>query len=65
VLHEQARGGMAVIGILGSYGGLNTGDEAILTSMLASLRVARPGVGDEFVVFAGSNARRVSGGLRG
>jgi polysaccharide pyruvyl transferase CsaB len=26
------------IGIIGSYGGLNTGDEAILTSMVASLR---------------------------
>ncbi|MGE5765380.1 MAG: polysaccharide pyruvyl transferase family protein [Mycobacterium leprae] len=43
---------MVVIGISGSYGGLNTGDEAILTSMLASLRGARPGECDEFVVFS-------------
>lgn len=43
---------MVVIGISGSYGGLNTGDEAILTSMLASLRGARPGQPDEFVVFS-------------
>jgi polysaccharide pyruvyl transferase CsaB len=41
---------MASIGILGSYGGLNIGDEAILTAMLASLRQARPG--DELVVFS-------------
>jgi polysaccharide pyruvyl transferase CsaB len=33
---------MATIGLLGSYGGLNIGDEAILTSMLASLREAVP-----------------------
>ncbi|SFK54121.1 polysaccharide pyruvyl transferase family protein [Geodermatophilus ruber] len=33
---------MARIGLLGSYGGLNVGDEAILTSMLASLREAAP-----------------------
>jgi polysaccharide pyruvyl transferase CsaB len=43
---------MAVIGICGSYGGLNTGDEAILTSLLASLRAARPEAEDEFVVFS-------------
>jgi polysaccharide pyruvyl transferase CsaB len=43
---------MAVIGICGSYGGLNTGDEAILSSMLASLRASRPGESDEFVVFS-------------
>jgi polysaccharide pyruvyl transferase CsaB len=41
---------MARIGISGSYGGLNMGDEAILTAMLASLRAARPG--DELVVFS-------------
>ena len=40
---------MAVIGISGSYGGLNTGDEAILSSLLATLRTRRPG--DEIVVF--------------
>jgi polysaccharide pyruvyl transferase CsaB len=33
---------MATIGLLGSYGGLNLGDEAILTSMLTSLREALP-----------------------
>jgi polysaccharide pyruvyl transferase CsaB len=33
---------MSRIGLLGSYGGLNIGDEAILTSMLASLREAVP-----------------------
>jgi polysaccharide pyruvyl transferase CsaB len=33
---------MPRIGLLGSYGGLNIGDEAILTSMLASLRQAAP-----------------------
>jgi polysaccharide pyruvyl transferase CsaB len=41
---------MARIGISGSYGGLNLGDEAILASMLASLRQARPH--DELVVFS-------------
>jgi polysaccharide pyruvyl transferase CsaB len=41
---------MAVIGISGSYGGLNAGDEAILTSMLATWRGQRPG--DEVVVFS-------------
>lgn len=35
---------MASIGISGSYGGLNRGDEAILTSMLASLRERLPDV---------------------
>ncbi|HXV92392.1 MAG TPA: polysaccharide pyruvyl transferase family protein [Pseudonocardia sp.] len=30
------------IGVLGSYGGLNVGDEAILTSVLADLRALRP-----------------------
>jgi polysaccharide pyruvyl transferase CsaB len=34
---------LASIGISGSYGGLNRGDEAILTSMLASLRARLPG----------------------
>jgi polysaccharide pyruvyl transferase CsaB len=33
---------MSTIGLLGSYGGLNVGDEAILTSMLATLRAAVP-----------------------
>jgi polysaccharide pyruvyl transferase CsaB len=38
------------IGIIGSYGGLNRGDEAILTSMLASLRCRLPGA--ELTVFS-------------
>ena len=33
---------MARIGLLGSYGGLNVGDEAILTSVLDALRAAAP-----------------------
>jgi polysaccharide pyruvyl transferase CsaB len=33
---------MTTIGLLGSYGGLNIGDEAILTSMLATWRAAMP-----------------------
>lgn len=33
---------MATIGLLGSYGGLNLGDEAILTSILGTLRDAVP-----------------------
>jgi polysaccharide pyruvyl transferase CsaB len=41
---------MASIGLLGSYGGLNIGDEAILTSMLATLREAVPFA--EVVVFS-------------
>ena len=41
---------MATIGLLGSYGGLNIGDEAILTSILASLREAVPFA--EVVVFS-------------
>jgi hypothetical protein len=41
---------MAIIGISGSYGGLNIGDEAILASIIASLRAARRG--DELVVFS-------------
>ena len=38
------------IGIAGSYGGLNRGDEAILTSMLAALRGRLPGA--ELTVFS-------------
>lgn len=38
------------IGVLGSYGGLNTGDEAILTCIVESLRAARPAA--ELVVFS-------------
>jgi polysaccharide pyruvyl transferase CsaB len=41
---------MAVIGISGSYGGLNLGDEAILTCALPALRQAAPDV--ELVVFS-------------
>ena len=40
---------MTVIGISGSYGGLNLGDEAILTSAIAELRTAAPSA--EIVVF--------------
>jgi polysaccharide pyruvyl transferase CsaB len=40
----------ASIGIVGSYGGLNQGDEAILTSMLADLRRHRPDA--RFTVFS-------------
>jgi polysaccharide pyruvyl transferase WcaK-like protein len=31
-----------MLGVLGSYGGSNLGDEAILTSLLADLRARRP-----------------------
>ncbi len=41
---------MTVIGISGSYGGLNIGDEAILTSVIEQLRATVPGV--EIVVFS-------------
>ncbi|MCW2535122.1 MAG: hypothetical protein JWQ26_821 [Modestobacter sp.] len=41
---------MARIGVLGSYGGFNTGDEAILTAILAVLRKRRPS--SEVVVFS-------------
>jgi polysaccharide pyruvyl transferase CsaB len=41
---------MTIIGISGSYGGLNLGDEAILTAAIAELRAAAPGAG--IVVFA-------------
>ncbi|WP_051341216.1 polysaccharide pyruvyl transferase family protein [Azospirillum halopraeferens] len=41
---------MAVIGISGSYGGLNLGDEAILTSAVEQLRATVPDV--EIVVFS-------------
>jgi polysaccharide pyruvyl transferase CsaB len=41
---------MPRIGLLGSYGGLNVGDEAILTSMVASMRDACPFA--EIVVFS-------------
>lgn len=39
-----------VVGLIGSYGGLNAGDEAILTVAIAQLRRAVPGV--EIVVFS-------------
>ncbi|MEV0566120.1 polysaccharide pyruvyl transferase family protein [Dactylosporangium sp. NPDC050588] len=35
---------MTRVGVLGSYGGCNLGDEAILTSVLADLRARRPDV---------------------
>jgi polysaccharide pyruvyl transferase CsaB len=38
------------VGVLGSYGGLNLGDEAILTCLLRCLREIRPGA--EIVVFS-------------
>jgi polysaccharide pyruvyl transferase CsaB len=38
------------VGVLGSYGGLNVGDEAILTSVLAGVRELRPRV--RLVVFS-------------
>src|SRR4051794_15808928 len=41
---------MPRIGLVGSYGGLNIGDEAILTSMLAGLREAMPFA--EVVIFS-------------
>jgi polysaccharide pyruvyl transferase CsaB len=41
---------MARIGIMGSYGGLNLGDEAILTAMISSLRGRLPDA--ELVVFS-------------
>ncbi len=41
---------MPIIGISGSYGGLNLGDEAILASASARLREAVPGV--EIVAFS-------------
>lgn len=41
---------MPVIGISGSYGGLNVGDEAILASAIAQLRAEIPGV--EIVCFS-------------
>jgi hypothetical protein len=41
---------MAVIGISGSYGGLNVGDEAILTCALREIRQAAPDA--EVVVFS-------------
>jgi polysaccharide pyruvyl transferase CsaB len=41
---------MTRIGVLGSYGGLNTGDEAILTAILALLRARRPSC--ELVIFS-------------
>lgn len=39
-----------IIGIVGSYGGLNVGDEAILAASVAQLRAVAPGV--EIVVFS-------------
>lgn len=47
-----------VIGIIGSYGGLNMGDEAILASSIAQLRAAAPGA--EIVVFS-RNAEHTRG----
>ncbi len=47
-MHEGA--GNPVIGISGSYGGLNIGDEAILTAIVQELRSRMPGV--EIVVFS-------------
>lgn len=41
---------MTTIGISGSYGGLNLGDEAILASAIAQLRTAMPGV--EVIAFS-------------
>ncbi|MEA2182621.1 MAG: hypothetical protein QOF69_1806 [Solirubrobacteraceae bacterium] len=41
---------MATVGLVGSYGGLNAGDEAILTVAIAQLREAVAGV--EIVVFS-------------
>ena len=41
---------MAMVGLVGSYGGLNAGDEAILTVAIAQLREAVAGV--EIVVFS-------------
>ncbi|HSK41401.1 MAG TPA: polysaccharide pyruvyl transferase family protein [Arenibaculum sp.] len=41
---------MPIIGISGSYGGLNLGDEAILASAITQLRMAMPGV--EVVAFS-------------
>lgn len=41
---------MTIIGISGSYGGLNIGDEAILTAAVEQLRLTVPGV--EIVVFS-------------
>ena len=46
----SAAAGHPVIGISGSYGGLNVGDEAILTAMVQELRAHTPAV--ELVVFA-------------
>ena len=40
------------VGILGSYGGANLGDEAILSSMITQLRLSLP---VEFVVFSRMN----------
>ena len=44
------RAGNPVIGISGSYGGLNVGDEAILTSIVQELRARMPDV--ELIVFS-------------
>jgi polysaccharide pyruvyl transferase CsaB len=46
----MARRGGPVIGVLGSYGGRNLGDEAILTGLLADLRARRPDA--ELLVFS-------------
>lgn len=47
---RSVAGGHRVVGIAGSYGGLNVGDEAILTVAIAALRTALTGV--EVVVFS-------------
>lgn len=43
-------GANPVIGVTGSYGGLNVGDEAILTAIVEELRARMPGV--ELVIFS-------------
>jgi polysaccharide pyruvyl transferase CsaB len=40
--HVMTNGHVLTVGVLGSYGGMNLGDEAILTSLLGDLRRRRP-----------------------